>query len=84
MAEKTPKPLKKDLPEADQARLGRILDSDAETLSSADKDFVFARRDYLTAAEAKALGITATTVKKWTEGNAGGDEDVDENEDDDV
>lgn len=81
MAEK--KPLKKDLPEADQARLGRILDSDPETLSGADKNFVFARRDYLTADEMKAVGITTASVKKWAEANAADstDEVVVEDED---
>ncbi len=79
------KPLKKDLGEADQARMGRILDSDPVMLSSADRDFIFARRDYLTADELKAMKITPASVKKWSDANAAdGAEDVDEDEEDDV
>lgn len=77
---KAEKPLKKDLPVADQARITRILDSDPETLSSADRDFIFARRDYLTDAEAKAVGITAAAVKEWTKANEGEDEEDDEDD----
>lgn len=85
MADKEAKPLKKDLPVADQARIGRILDSDPELLSSADKDFIMSRRDYLTADEAKAVGIDAKSIKTWSDANAAdATEDVDEDEDDDV
>jgi len=63
---------KKELPADVLERIEHALEQDPKALSDVQIDLLMARRDYLTAAEKKQVGITPAAVKAWQKANGGG------------